>query len=155
MSGDFMDAGNLCTRGVQTATRELSVVDAAIRMRSAHVGDLVVTKDKDGVDFPVGMLTDRDIVISGVATKGGDVSRLRVADIMTDVIILVREEDDLETVLRTMRANGVRRVPVVDRRDALIGIIAFDDIVGYFATEMKNLARVVSSENLTERRRHP
>jgi CBS domain-containing protein len=101
------------------------------------------------------MLTDRDIVISGVATKGGDVSRLNVGDIMTDVIILVREEDDLETVLRTMRANGVRRVPVVDRNDALVGIIAFDDIVGYFASEMTNLARVVSSENLAERRRRP
>lgn len=150
-----MDAGKLCTRGVKTATRELSVVDAAIRMRNSHVGDLVVIKDKDGVDFPIGMLTDRDIVISGVATRRGDVSQLSVADIMTDVIILVREEDGLETVLRTMRSNGVRRVPVVDYNDALVGIIAFDDIVGYFATEMKNLARVVSSENLSERRRRP
>ncbi len=150
-----MNAGKLCTRGVQTSARDLSVVDAAIRMRNAHVGDLVVVKDKDGHDFPVGMLTDRDIVISGVATRGGDVSRLTVADIMTDVIILVREEDDLETVLRTMRANGVRRVPVVDANDSLVGIIAFDDIVGYFASEMRNLARVVSSENLTERRRRP
>ncbi len=150
-----MDAGKLCTRGVKTATRELSIVDAAIRMRNSHVGDLVIVKEKDGHDFPIGMLTDRDIVISGVATKGGDVSKLTVSDVMTDVIILVREEDDLETVLRTMRANGVRRVPVVDRNDALAGIIAFDDIVGYFASEMKNLARVVSSENLTERRRRP
>jgi CBS domain-containing protein len=155
MLGDVMDAGKLCTRGVKTATRELSVVDAAIRMRNSHVGDLVVIKDKGGVDFPIGMLTDRDIVISGVATRQGDVSQLSVSDIMTDVIVLVREEDDLETVLRTMRANGVRRVPVVGENDALVGIIAFDDIVGYFATEMKNLARVVSSENLTERRRRP
>lgn len=150
-----MDAGKICTRGVKTALRELSIVDAAIRMRNSHVGDLVVIKKKNGHDFPIGMITDRDIVISGVATKGGDVSKLSVGDIMTDVIILVREEDDLETVLRTMRANGVRRVPVVSRDDALVGIIAFDDIVGYFASEMKNLARVVSSENLAERRRRP
>ena len=150
-----MDAARICTKKVATATRELSIVDAAVRMRNSHVGDLVVTKPKNGREFPIGMLTDRDIVISGVATRGGDVSKLSVGDIMTDVIILVREDDDLETVLRTMRSNGVRRVPVVDHDDALVGIVAFDDIVAYFAGEMKNLARVVSSGNLTERRRRP
>ncbi len=150
-----MNAGELCTREVQTATRELSVVDAAVRMRNSHVGDLVITKPRNGGEFPVGILTDRDIVVAGVATRGGDVSDLNVGHIMTDVIVLVREQDDIESVLRTMRSNAVRRVPVIDDNDSLIGIIAYDDVVAYYAGELKNLSRVVSNQQLTEERRRP
>lgn len=76
-----MNVGELCTREVIIAQRDTSVVEAAQRMRTYHVGNLVVVEDETNGRRPIGIVTDRDIVIAVVAA-GVNPEALKVGDIM-------------------------------------------------------------------------
>src|SRR3954465_8202720 len=109
-------------------------------MRKHHVGDLVVVDQANGgARIPVGIITDRDIVVSVIAL-GLDPTGLLVGDIMSDELLTATEEDDVyETIVR-MRFRGIRRVPVVNSIGALTGIISVDDVLEFLAEEMSELS---------------
>jgi CBS domain-containing protein len=140
-----MAVGEICNREVVIAEKALSVVDAARLMRTHHVGDLVVVEGR----HPVGIVTDRDIVVEVVAA-GVNPEALAVADIMGPEVATVRESEGLFEALRYMRDKGVRRVPVVDREDGLVGILTLDDLLSLLAEEMTELAKLVSHERQRE-----
>ena len=144
-----MAVGEICNREVVITEKRMSVVDAAQLMRAHHVGDLVVVEEKDGRNHPVGIVTDRDIVVEVVAA-GVDPDALRVGDIMGPEVATVRESDGLFEALRYMRDKGVRRMPVVDREGALVGILTLDDMLSLLAEEMTELAKLVSHERQRE-----
>jgi len=144
-----MAVGEICNRGVVVAEKTLSVPEAARLMRQNHVGDLVVVDTDGGGQKPVGIVTDRDIVIEVVAA-GVDPDSLRVGDIMGPEVASVRESDGVFETLRTMRDRGVRRMPVIDRDGALVGILTLDDLLGLLADEMTELAKLVSHERQRE-----
>jgi CBS domain-containing protein len=147
-----MDVGEICTREVVIATRNTTVVEAARLMREHHVGDLVVVDGSGGRRVPVGIVTDRDIVV-GVLALGLDPAVLTVGDIMGSGIVTTAENDDVYETLQIMRARGVRRVPVVDAEGALVGIVALDDILEIFAEELDAAVKVVAREQANESRR--
>src|SRR5512139_2208636 len=117
-----MTAGELCSRTVVFAERDMGLVEAARLMRDHHVGALVVVDQANGKRVPVGVLTDRDIAVAVVA-KEVDARTLRVGEVMSGEPITVREQDSVLDALRVMRARGVRRVPVTDAQGALVGIL--------------------------------
>jgi CBS domain-containing protein len=144
-----MAVGEICNREVVFTEKALSVVDAAQLMRKHHVGDLVVVEEKDGRKHPVGIVTDRDIVVEVVAAEVNP-DALKVGDIMGPEVATVRESAGLFEALRYMRDKGVRRMPVVDREGGLVGILTLDDLLSLLAEEMSELAKLVSHERQRE-----
>ena len=115
----------MTTDGLQAVTPNDSVQDAARRMRDADVGSLPVVDDLGSMRL-VGLITDRDIAIRHVAVDNA--TDCRVGDHMTKGRLhTVSADDDVDTVTRTMKAEQVRRIPVVEG-ERLIGIIAQADI---------------------------
>jgi len=140
-----MLAGELCNRDVVTASRNMSLVEAARLMRDRHVGSLIVTETREGRTVPVGILTDRDIVIEIIA-KDTAITDVSIGDIMTFALLKVSEDENIFAVAQRMRARGVRRVPVVSRLGELLGIIAADDILELLSEELALLSRITSRE---------
>jgi CBS domain-containing protein len=146
-----MEVGKLCTVDTICCARDESVQGAAFLMRKHHVGDIVVVDDADGVPVPAGIVTDRDIVVSVVAL-GLDPNGLQVGDIMTDDLLTADEHDDVTVTIERMRLRGIRRVPVVGEGGRLAGIVSADDLLGFLAEEMEDLARISPYQQQHERR---
>jgi CBS domain-containing protein len=146
-----MEVGKLCTVDTVCCARDESVQGAALLMRKHHVGDIVVVDDVDGERLPSGIVTDRDIVVSVVAL-GLDPASLQVGDIMTDDLLTADEHDDVSVTIERMRLRGIRRVPVVGEGGRLAGIVSADDLLGFLAEEMEDLARISPYQQQHERR---
>ena len=138
-----MNAGELCNRDVVFAYRGTRLVEAAKLMREHHVGSLVVVVDRLSERVPVGIITDRDIVLAVVAREL-DARSLSVGDVLGGDLLTVREQDSMADVLRVMRQRGVRRVPVVTHSGALAGILTLDDLIDIFAEEMDDFSRTLA-----------
>jgi CBS domain-containing protein len=147
-----MAIGEICNRETVFTTRDNSVGDAARLMREHHVGDLVVVDEKAGKRIPVGILTDRDLVVE-ILAKDVDINTVNVGDIMSDDLITAHETDAIYDTLQHMRAKGIRRLPVVDSDGGLVGIVSVDDILDLLADELTALARLVSREQARERKK--
>lgn len=130
-----MKAGDICNQHVVTVSPEESIRAAAELMRQHHVGDVVVVERSGGDLAPLGILTDRDIVVEVVAENVG-LDEVTVRDTMTDQLITANEDDDLLATLVKMREKGVRRLPVVDSKGQLVGILTADDVIGLVAREL-------------------
>jgi CBS domain-containing protein len=146
-----MNAGEICNREVVVAYRDTSLSEAAHLMREHHVGSLIVVIDRVKERVPVGILTDRDIVVAVVA-KELDARTLKVGEVMSSGVFAVREQDGLAEVLRAMREHGVRRVPVVTPSGALAGILTIDDLLELVADELGDFVRTISRERVRESR---
>lgn len=149
-----MNAGTLCQRLFVTVRPTDEILQAAQLMRQKHVGYLVVT-DAVGVSAPpIGVLTDRDIVITVVA-RALEPGSVRVADIMTTRPVTVGEDTPLQDALQLMREARVRRLPVLDAQGALAGVLSLDDILQAFASDAQNVAAAIREERQVEGRLRP
>jgi CBS domain-containing protein len=146
-----MTVGDICNRSVVIAPKTEMIVDAAKRMRTSHVGDLVVVENRNGRHFPVGIVTDRDIVISVVAGDPDHINYLLVSDVMTSDLVTANEQDSTEASLKKMHEHGVRRLPVVDADGALVGILTLDDVLQYLTGQQSELVALVAREQQHER----
>ena len=111
------------TRDVRTMGPGDSVVDAARCMDEMNVGVIPVCED----GRLVGIVTDRDIVVRGVAQQG-EVRTMKIADVMSAHVRCAREDDEVDKVLSEMAEAQIRRVPVVDGDQRIIGIVSLGDI---------------------------
>lgn len=150
--GERLSTGEVCTREVSIAFRHTDLVTAAKLMREAHVGALVVVDEDQGVRTVAGVITDRDIVTAVIA-PGLDPDTLTVGDVMSEPAVTVSEDASLIDLMRTMRDNGVRRVPVVGARQELLGVVTLDDALEVLAEELDLLVATISSEGRRERKR--
>jgi CBS domain-containing protein len=132
--------GKICTKPVVTASAQMTVDEAARAMRSRNVGALVVVN----AGRPVGMLTDRDVVVEVVA-KGMDPDTVRVGDVMRRRPITIREDLGIFDAARVFAKTGVRRLPVVTRTGVLVGVIAVDDLIMLLGNEMGHMAGALSA----------
>lgn len=137
-----MRTGEVCNRKVVAASRETPLAEASRLMRENHVGSLVVTEGEARV--PVGIVTDRDIVVEVVAA-GLDHNTLTVGEIMGPSVATASEDDDTLDTLEVMRARGVRRVPVVDAAGRLVGLVSIDDLLEALAKELSNIVLAIRS----------
>jgi CBS domain-containing protein len=144
-----MSVGKMCVREVAVAERSTTVREAAQLMRRFHVGNLVIVDGKGSRGRPVGIVTDRDIVLSVVAT-GLDPAVFTVGDLAMNPLISCKEDEGVFECVQEMRRHGVRRMPVVDREGALVGIVAVDDLVQLLAEEMGELGKLITREQARE-----
>jgi CBS domain-containing protein len=134
-----------------TAQGGEGLLDAAKRMRQLHVGCLVVVdKAPRGGQRPIGILTDRDIVVGVLAQADQKFHVLRVDDVMSSPPVLARDTEDLAEALRRMRSSGVRRLPVVDSAGSLKGLLSFDDILHYVEQQVGALSSLIAHERKRE-----
>lgn len=142
--------GELCNREVVVAAPDTTVTAAAKLMRRHHVGSIVVVDNVDGASrMPVGILTDRDIVMEVCATEL-DPSLITVGDIMSDELVTTGEDEGVLETMEIMRYKGVRRLPVVDDNGQLRGIISVDDLLDVLAEELGELTKVLAREQARE-----
>jgi CBS domain-containing protein len=146
-----MPISEICNTEVVTTGRKASVQDAARLMREHHVGDVVVVDERDGERVPVGIVTDRDIVVEVVA-KGVPMDTLTAGDIMSLDLVTAQENDGVYETIQMMRVKGVRRLPVVNLRGGLLGILSVDDVIGLLSDEMGEVAHLISHEQTVEKR---
>lgn len=146
-----MKVGEICRRGAISVAHTEGIARAAELMRQHHVGFLIVHRLGDDLRRPIGVLTDRDIVVEVLAKKV-DPDALTVEDAMTREPLVANETEDLSDLLQAMRLAGVRRVPVVDLRGALTGVIAIDDAFDIITTFMCNITGSIKHEQRVERR---
>lgn len=148
---EALSAGEICNRIVVVAERSTPLPAAAQRMREQHVGCLVVVEEAALGRRVVGMLTDRDIVTAVIA-KAVDPGKLRVEDVMSAEVITAAEATPFAELLATMRRQGLRRLPVVDAKGMLVGLITLDDLLEVLAEQMRTLVRAIGTEQQRERR---
>jgi CBS domain-containing protein len=120
----------------------LSVRDAAKQMEAQKAGCVVVVGDEGQ---PLGVLTDRDIVIR-VLRRGLDPDETTVGSVMGDEVTKVYESTALTSAMRRMRAEGVRRIPVVDSAGGLVGLFDWSDALGIISGQLLQAARVARAQ---------
>ena len=144
-----MPIGDICVRTVVTTTPDKTIEEAAQLMRVNHVGDLLVIDRACGRRQLHGILTDRDIVIAVVALKL-DPTSVTVGDVMSAGLETATEDQGILETIQRMRSAGIRRIPVVSRQGALIGIVSVDDLIQLLADEMGEMAKLISRERQKE-----
>jgi len=145
-----MNVGEVCTRKVVTVSMDDGVVRAAQLMRDHHVGDVVVVDEEQGRVRPVGMLTDRDIVVGAVAAAAGDLESMLVRELILGDLITIGEGEGLFEAAGVMREAGVRRLPVIDKEGALVGVIAMDDLLEILADELSQMVQLMRGQRRHE-----
>lgn len=136
-----MVIGQICNRRVVSVRASASVADAAALMRREHVGDVVVVETRNGTEVPIGIVTDRDIVVEIVA-PGVDPRTVTAGELLPRRLEAIDERESAYDAIRRMSAAGVRRLPVVDLSGALVGIVSADDLLPDIATQLSGLAEV-------------
>lgn len=134
--------GEICKRDVVCTTRNTTIQTAAKMMRHHHVGTLVIVDETNGNRMPVGILTDRDIVI-GIDALDLDLKAVTVGDIMSPGLVTVREDKGLLQAMEIMHCKGVRRLPVVERDGDLAGIVSIDDLFEALTGQMMEMAHIL------------
>lgn len=114
---------DVMTREVELASPTMNLGEAARLMRNDDIGILPVADDK-GL---VGMVTDRDVLIRGVA-EDRDPADTEVREVMTDEVLYCYEDQPAEEVAANMGERQIRRLPVVDRDKQLVGIVSLADL---------------------------
>lgn len=148
-----MKTGEVCNRTVIVVGRDTPLGEASKLMREHHVGSLVVVDDTDG-RAPVGIVTDRDIVVE-VLSSDLDHRTVTVGEIMGAKLVTAREDDDWLDTLKVMRSRGVRRVPVVNATGALAGIVTIDDLLEIVAEQLDEIVHAIGNEQARETSQRP
>jgi predicted transcriptional regulator len=148
--GETMPIGEICNREVVIVKREGSIWEAAKLMRDYHVGNVVVVEEKDGQVIPVGILTDRDIVVELIA-KDVPLDSVVVEDVMSSELAAVSEDHGVWDTIHCMSVKGIRRVVVKDDRGGLVGILSIDDLLELLSGELSDLVEVSVREQSREK----
>ena len=144
-----MTIGTICNREVITVQRDDTVLHAAVLMRQYHVGDVVVIENRNNKTVPIGIVTDRDIVVELVATEL-DCKVITVGDIIITKLIVVKDSAGVFEAIQLMANKGVRRLPVVDDAGGLVGIVTLDDLLLLLSKELAALNKLVTHEQKNE-----
>ena len=149
-----MTAGEYCNREVVITNRNTTITEAARLMREYHVGSLVIAQKRNGGNIPVGIVSDRDLVIE-VLAQNIPIKSVTVGDVMSTDLATVDERETLINTLDLMLKKGVRRVIVVDEQGNLQGILTADDAIDLMAESMSDLSKMVNKELMYEVKQRP
>lgn len=144
-----MPVSEICNRKVVVVRRDDTALEAARLMRQHHVGDVLVIEERNGNNVPVGIVTDRDLVVEIMAPEL-DQQAITAGDIMMPELATVKENAGIFEAIQYMRGKGVRRLPVVDESGGLTGILTLDDLLELLAEELQELAKLVKHEQKKE-----
>lgn len=150
-----MNIGKACNRHVVHIAQSEKVLEAARRMRDEHVGDLVVVEEPGARPRPVGVLTDRDIVVALLAKDIAHLEQLDVRDVLTREVVTATEDEDVSTVVTRMQRQGIRRIPIVDKTGILVGIFTVDDLLGMLSESLASVVSLIAREQRHEVAQRP
>lgn len=140
---------DICNLEIVTLQRDDTVVQASKVMREFHVGAVVVTEEKNGIHVPVGIVTDRDVVV-GVIAPELDPSVMTVGDIMVTNLVIVDQDSGIFEAIQLMSDKGVRRLPVVGKNGELVGIVTLDDLFVMMTKELGSFSKLLIKEQKNE-----
>lgn len=146
-----MPVSEICNREVVVVQRNDTALEAAKLMRQHHVGDVLVVEDRNGVRIPVGIITDRDLIMEIMAPEL-DGSVITVGDIMAQALVSVKGSTGIFEAIQYMRQKSVRRLPIVNEGGGLIGILTLDDLLELLSEELLEIAKLVRNEQQKETR---
>lgn len=146
-----MRIADLCTRAVVTCRRDTSALELAQLMRDRHVGDVIVVDVDAGGATPVGIVTDRDMIVR-IMAKDVDPKLVRADDLITEGLVTAVGREGVYDGICHMRTKGVRRLPVVDDHNHLLGVLTADDVTRFLAEELTELAHAVPRQRELEQR---
>lgn len=132
----------ILNRNVITIAPKAAISEAAYLMMREEIGSLVVVDDHR---LPIGIITDRDLVISVIA-EGKNPDDVIIEDVMAKDLVYVEEDTDLMDILSTLSEYSIRRMPVT-KDGVLTGIISVDDLIVVIATELVDLATALSGKS--------
>ncbi len=136
-----MKVADLIQREVLSVRPDATCVEAARIMRDERVGSVVVVDNGQ----PLGIVTDRDLVIRSMAS-GGDPETVRIRDVMSTKPIFVSADRDLGYALDLMKSLAVRRIPVVDDSGQLVGLVSLDDAIVRLSSELAAVSETIQKE---------
>lgn len=137
-----MHIGEICTRSVVTCRRDASAPEIAQLIRDHHVGNVIVIDEYQGGPTPVGIVTDRDLVVQ-IMAMGINPHLLRAGDLIDADLVTAVESEGVYDAIWHMRSKGIRRLPVVDAHNHLVGVLTADDVTEFLAEELTQVARIV------------
>lgn len=144
-----MKVDELCSRDTVHIPFSCTLQEAAVQMRDKHVGALVVTEHAPTGPRVVGIVTDRDMVLDGIAV-GADPARISVGDVMTRGIVTVRSDASASDAIQTMLSHGVRRLAVTTG-ETVTGVLSVDDLVAALGADWQMLSALLRNERERER----
>jgi CBS domain-containing protein len=136
-----MAIGEYCQRDVRTIDVGATLRSAAQRMADEGIGCLVATVGR----YPRGVITDRDVALRTLR-DGLDPDVTTVGDVLSGDSVVVHASAPLRAATTIMRRRSVRRLPVLDEHDALVGVIAADDLLRLLARELAGVGEVVAAQ---------
>ncbi len=136
-----MTIEKLIRRPVEALPPTASCAEAAQLMRDAGVGSVIVSED----NRPLGIVTDRDLVTRVMAAEA-DAETVELYEIMSPKPVFVVRTREPEHVLDVMKDLGVRRVPVVDEAQHLVGVVSLDDLLVFLADQLGSAAETIRKE---------
>jgi CBS domain-containing protein len=149
---DFIRKDLVCVESTDTLSEALDL------MSEHHIGDVIVVESKDGARRPIGIVTDRDIALSLLASSEEDVCRLPVAHCMSKNIVTASVNEDVFSVIETLKSQGVGRIPLVDENGNLIGIVTAKNLLQKLVQGVNDLLFVTDDQQkqneLFGQRRH-
>lgn len=149
---DFIRKDIVCVESTDTLSEALDL------MSEHHIGDVIVVESKDGLRKPIGIVTDRDIALSLLSSSEEDVCRLPVSHCMSKNIVTASVDEDVFSVIDTLKSNGVGRIPLVDQNGALIGIVTAKNLLQKLVQGVNDLLFVTDDQQkqneLFGQRRH-
>jgi CBS domain-containing protein len=141
----------ICTPDVVCCGPATTIQAAAALMRAKHTGDIVVVDDPDEERIPLGIITDRDIVVD-VLAAGLSPGATTVSSILHPPVVVANENEDASEALQRMRVHGVRRLPVVGLEGRLVGILTLDDVLDLVAADLNAIVDLVARQQDREHR---
>ena len=145
-----MKVSQCCKHDVVVASPKDDLAHAAQIMRDKHVGFLIVVEGGGDRRVPIGVVTDRDIVVQVIAREV-EPRNLVIGDVMTRAPVYCKETDDMEDVIKRMEGAGIRRMPVVNDRGGLTGVFAIDDAIMMMSKMLVSITGAVRREQRIER----
>jgi len=140
---------DIFTPNVACCGPQTSALEAARMMRHGHVGDLVVVDDPREEGVPLGIITDRDLVVE-VLSNGLDPAKTTVGSLVRKPVVIAYDTEDTSQLLERMRAHGVRRMPVVANEGEVVGIVTLDDLLRLFVGDAGALLDIMTKARANE-----
>lgn len=138
-----MKVRKMMHKGVEWVSPDTTVTALAKKMQQFDIGAIPIGEN----DRLIGMVTDRDIAIRGVA-DGKDPSKLTARDVMTKGVIYCRDDEDIDEAARVMESKQVRRLPVIDANKRMVGMISLGDVSHAASAKIAaELTRAVSAHH--------
>jgi CBS domain-containing protein len=135
-----MKLNDIFTRFVVTAAPEVTLAAVAREMQEHNVGTVVVVDH----ERPVGIITDRDLALA-LGARGVS-PETEVHKVMTRHLLAIPEDMSVYAATKFMREREVRRLPIVDREDRLVGMVTLDDLLRFLGRELYNLVEGIEHE---------